>query len=72
MVVALREQGWDVPETQANFVWLNLGDDALDFAAACEPLSVRAFAGDGVRISIGTPEVNAEFLDRAATWRKEH
>ena len=72
MVVALREQGWVVPETQANFVWLNLGDDALDFAAACEPVSVRPFACDGVRISIGTPEVNAEFLDRAATWRKEH
>jgi histidinol-phosphate aminotransferase len=72
MVAALRDQGWDLPETQANFVWLPLGDDALDFAAACAPVSVRPFAGDGVRISVGAPEVNAEFLDRAAAWRKEN
>jgi histidinol-phosphate aminotransferase len=69
LVAALREQGWDVPDTEANFVWLPLGDDALDFAAACAPVSVRPFAGDGVRISIGTPEVNAELLARAAAWR---
>ena len=25
-------QGWTVPETQANFVWLRLGDRTLDFA----------------------------------------
>ena len=72
MVTALREQGWELPETQANFVWLPLGDDALEFAAWCEPVSVRPFAGDGVRVSVGTPAVNATFLDRAATWRKEH
>lgn len=33
---ALVRQGWTVPESQANFVWLRLGDRALDFAAACE------------------------------------
>ena len=31
---ALAEQGWEIPESQANFVWLPLGDDALAFAAA--------------------------------------
>src|SRR5687767_12232790 len=36
---ALRSQGWAVPDSQANFVWLPLGEDALDFAAACAPLS---------------------------------
>lgn len=72
MVDALRKQGWDVPATQANFVWLPLGDDALAFAAACDPVSVRPFAGDGVRISVGAPAVNAEFLDSAARWRQAH
>ena len=72
MVEALRGQGWDVPETQANFVWLPLGDDAMEFAAWCAPVSVRPFAGDGVRVSIGSPPVNATFLERAAAWRKEH
>ena len=66
---ALRDQGWDVPETQANFVWLPLGDDALEFAAACDPVSVRPFAGDGVRVSIGEPDVNDQFLAVAARWR---
>lgn len=68
MVAALREQGWDVPETEANFVWLPLGDDALDFAAACDPVSVRPFAGDGVRISVGAPEVNLELIATARAW----
>ena len=66
---ALRDQGWDVPDTQANFVWLPLGDDALEFAAACDPVSVRPFAGDGVRVSIGEPAVNDQFLGVAARWR---
>ena len=29
-------QGWTVPETQANFVWLRLGERTVEFAAACE------------------------------------
>jgi histidinol-phosphate aminotransferase len=69
MVEALEAQGWDVPRTEANFVWLPLGDEALDFAAACDPISVRPFAGEGVRISIGAPDVNATFLASAAAWR---
>jgi histidinol-phosphate aminotransferase len=69
MMATLREQGWEVPETQANFVWLPLGEDALDFAAWCDPVSVRPFAGDGVRISVGSPAVNAELLARAGAWR---
>lgn len=66
---SMREQGWDVPDSQANFIWLPLGDDALDFAAACDPVSVRPFAGDGVRVSLGTPDVNDRFLRTAAEWR---
>ena len=69
VLAALREQGWDVPDSQANFVWLPLGEHALDFAAACHPVSVRPFAGDGVRVSIGDPHVNDQFLQVAADWR---
>ncbi len=72
MVTALRGQGWDVPAAQGNFVWLPLGDDAMAFAAACDPVSVRPFAGDGVRISVGDPAVNAEFIALASAWRAEH
>ena len=61
---ALMADGWSVPPTEANFVWLRLGDDTMDFAETCDQagISVRPFAGDGVRISIGTPEANDAML----------
>ncbi len=68
VLAALRDQGWDVPDSQANFVWLPVGDDALAFAAACAPVAVRPFDGDGVRVSIGDPAVNDRFLAAAADW----
>lgn len=68
MVATLRDQGWDVPDAQGNFIWLPLGDAAMAFAATCGPVSVRPFAGDGVRISVGDASINAEFLAAAAAW----
>jgi histidinol-phosphate aminotransferase len=61
---ALLAVGWTVPRTEANFVWLPLGEDATPFAAACEQagIAVRPFAGEGARISIGTLEDNDAFL----------
>ncbi len=49
VLTALREQGWDVPDSQANFVWLELGERTTEFAAAAEAagLVVRPFAGSG-------------------------
>lgn len=72
VVTALRAQGWQVPDTEANFVWLPVGDDALDLAETLHPVSVRPFAGDGVRVTIGDPETNARFLDLAARWLTTH
>ncbi|MYT70228.1 histidinol-phosphate transaminase [Streptomyces sp. cg28] len=73
VVDALREQGWTVPETQANFVWLRLGEKTLDFAAACEAAGVvvRPFAGEGMRATIGETEANDIFLQAAKAFRKE-
>ncbi|MCL3816987.1 histidinol-phosphate transaminase [Aeromicrobium wangtongii] len=68
VVETLRKQGWDVPDTEANFVWLPLGEDAMDFALACDPVSVRPFLGEGVRVSIGMPEVNAQLVALAGQW----
>ncbi|MEU0369631.1 histidinol-phosphate transaminase [Streptomyces sp. NPDC006283] len=68
----LVEQGWTVPETQANFVWLRLGERTLDFAAACEKAGVvvRPFVGEGVRVTIGESEAMDVFLHTAETFRK--
>jgi histidinol-phosphate aminotransferase len=67
LLTGVRELLPDVPETQANFVWLPLRDRAVGFAAACEQAGVivRPFAGDGVRVTVGTPEENDAFLAAA-------
>lgn len=64
-VTAAREFVPDVPDTQANFFWLPLGERAVEFAAHCEARSilVRPFAGDGVRVTIGLPEENDAVLE---------
>ncbi|MDK1475008.1 histidinol-phosphate transaminase [Streptomyces sp. 549] len=69
----LRAQGWTVPDTQANFVWLRLGERTADFAAAAEQagVTVRPFAGEGVRVTIGETEANDLFLRAAESFRKE-
>lgn len=67
---ALLADGWAVPPTEANFVWLRMGEATLDFAAACEAagVAVRPFAGEGLRISIGTPEDDDAFLAAAQAY----
>ncbi len=69
---ALVEQGWPIPETEANFVWFPLGDDSADFAEACqaEGLVVRPFQGDGVRVTIGERAANDLLLGVARTFRE--
>jgi histidinol-phosphate aminotransferase len=64
---ALRKLLPDVPESQANFLWLPLGEKSAAFGAACEArgVIVRAFQPDGVRVTVGTPEENDAFLAAA-------
>lgn len=66
---AVRKLIPDVPSSQANFVWLPLGDRAVEFGKACEALGVivRPFPGDGVRVTIGTPAENDAFLAAAGS-----
>ncbi len=73
VVDALTGQGWAVPDTQANFVWLRLGERTLEFAAACERagVTVRPFAGEGARITVGEIRANDLMLRAAEDFRKE-
>ena len=70
----LLELGYDVPPSQANFVWLPLGEATTAFAAGCEDrrVIVRGFAGTGARVTIGAPEENDGFLDAAAALAHLH
>jgi histidinol-phosphate aminotransferase len=67
----LRAQGWDVPDSQANFVWLELGEQTREFAAAAERsgLVVRPFDGSGVRCTVAEPESAELLLEVAGEFR---
>ena len=67
---ALLADGWTVPESEANFVWLRPGEHTTAFAQACDAagVSVRPFAGEGARVSIGTPAANDAFLALAGAF----
>jgi histidinol-phosphate aminotransferase len=63
----LRAMGYEIPESQANFVWFPLGEATTSWAAGCEQrgVIVRAFAGTGVRVTISNAEENEKFLAAA-------
>jgi histidinol-phosphate aminotransferase len=68
----LLAMGYDVPETEANFVWLPLGERAAEFNEHCleHKVIVRMFVGDGCRVTIGTPEENDVFLGAARSFSR--
>ena len=70
---ALDQLGYQPPTTEANFVWLPLGELAQPFADACgaKALSVRAFHPEGVRVSIGEVEANDRLIEVATDFAKQ-
>lgn len=72
MASQLRSLGYEVPPTQTNFVWLPLGERAVEFSehALENKVVVRAFAGDGVRVSAGTSEEVDLFLAAAGSFAR--
>ncbi|MET9695868.1 histidinol-phosphate transaminase [Streptomyces sp. NPDC006529] len=68
--LALTDLGLAPARSEANFLWLGLGARAAAFGAACAEagVAVRAFPGEGVRITIGDPEANDTALAVAAAF----
>ncbi|HEX3650632.1 MAG TPA: histidinol-phosphate transaminase [Pseudonocardiaceae bacterium] len=66
----LLAMGYDVPPTQANFVWLPLGERTAAFNEHCmdHKVIVRAFLGDGARVTVGDAAENDVFLEAARTF----
>jgi histidinol-phosphate aminotransferase len=66
----LRDAGFTLPPSQANFVWLPLGPRTQDFVtqAAAAGIVVRPYGADGVRVSIGAPNENDALLTFARDW----
>lgn len=69
---ALRAAGFEVPDSQSNFVWLPLRERSAEFAQHCEAhrVIVRPFndATGGARVTIGLPEENDAFLAAVASF----
>ena len=70
VLAALREAGWQMTDSQANFVWFPLGERTGDFVAACTEagLSVRPYGTEGVRVSIGETEANDRLIEVARAF----
>jgi histidinol-phosphate aminotransferase len=68
---ALAGQGWRLPPSQANFVWLPTGPAtaAAEAVLAEHGLTARAVAGEGVRVTIAEEESVAPLLAVAAAVR---
>lgn len=68
----LRSLGFEIPDSQANFVWLPLGERTTAFNEHCldQKIIVRAFAGDGARVTIGHRGENDAFLSAARSFTR--
>lgn len=60
----LRAAGYPVPESHANFVWISAREKTDEIAQKlmAEGIMGRPFPGDGIRITLGTPEENNAML----------
>jgi histidinol-phosphate aminotransferase len=65
MAAQLQAQGWKLPASQGNFLWIRADDDlcaklvdGFDRAG----ILVRAYQGDGVRITVASPASNDRVL----------
>jgi histidinol-phosphate aminotransferase len=70
---ALVALDWQVPPSEANFLWVGLGEQTAAFGEHCARAGVivRSFAGEGARVSIGSAEENSAFLAAAAAFAAE-
>lgn len=64
VIASLNGAGWNLPDAQANFVYLPLGADADSVYLEMEKRGVvtRPFSNEGIRITIGSVEENDRFL----------
>jgi histidinol-phosphate aminotransferase len=73
LTAALRDRGFDVPDSQANFVWLPTGEGTAALAADLESRGVitRPFAGEGIRVTVGAPDEDDVLLAALDAVRAE-
>lgn len=72
VLARLAKDGWRPPDAQGNFVWLAAGAQTVALAAflgqQAPPILVRPFSGEGVRITVGSPQENDHVLAALAAY----
>ena len=68
VIAALVDAGWSIPDAQANFVYLPLGErtDAIYLELEKRGVVTRPFSNEGIRVTIGSEEQNTRFLTTLA------
>ena len=68
VAAVLTAAGWELPDTQANFVYLPIGARTDEVYLELERRGVvtRPFTDEGIRVTISTPDENDRFLDTLA------
>ncbi|MGP4044045.1 histidinol-phosphate transaminase [Streptomyces sp. 2A115] len=72
VIEAAREQGWSVPNSQANFFWLRAAERQLTgllTAFDASGILVRPFADEGIRITLADRDTNDRVLRALADAR---
>ena len=66
----LTKRGFKLPPSQANFVWIPLGERTEELALRSEGIavSIRPFPGEGVRISIGERQALERVIELAGEF----
>ncbi|MEP7045441.1 MAG: histidinol-phosphate transaminase [Ilumatobacteraceae bacterium] len=64
VIAALTATGWELPDAQANFVYLPIGARTDEVYLGMEKRGVvtRPFPNEGIRVTISTPDENDRFL----------
>ncbi len=64
VIERLRELGWRTPDSLGNFIWLRAGTRTPEIDAALKAHGVvaRAFGVEGLRVTVGSSEMNDRFL----------
>lgn len=71
---AITELGWDIPDSQGNFVFFPMGERSTEFTAffAGRGLVLRQYGDDGVRATIDVTDANDRLIAVATEWFRIH
>ena len=72
VAAALADQGWELPRSEANFIWFPVGEETPALTDACRDagLMVRPYGVDGVRATIAETAANDRLLEVTAAYRE--